>query len=419
MALALRRTAVADARSGQNISFSLENETTLRIGFFTDSYRPYTSGVVRSIDLFTREFKERGHEVFIFGPDYPLKQCPKEERVFRFASIPAPTMPDYSVPIPLSAQLGSTIRRIKLEIIHVHSPFLLGRLGAYAARQYNLPLVFTFHTLYEQYAHYLPLARGAVKLLAQAVGRDFCNRCDLVVAPSRLVESYLGEIGVNTRVAVIPTGTDLVEFSDADKGWLRDNFGVAHDEKALLFVGRLGREKNIIFLLQSFYRVQQVFPRVKLIIVGSGPLEEKLRSLCLDLELEQKVIFTGLLPRRELVHCYAGADLFLFPSVTETQGLVIGEARAAGLPVVAMSASAAAEMVVHGEDGLLAEPSPAEFSAAVVRLLQDRELYHKMRCRARDNAAAFSCAVSAEKMLDSYLELLETRPPSPTRPQPV
>lgn len=391
----------------------------MNIGFFTDSFRPYTSGVVRSIDLFTREFNNRGHEVYIFGPDYPLTQYPKEDKVFRFTSIPAPTMPDFSIPIPLSAQLGPTIRRINLEIIHVHSPFLLGRLGAGAARQYGLPLIFTFHTLYELYAHYLPVAQQAVRLLAQAIGRDFCNRCDLVIAPSRLVESYLREIGVNVKVTVIPTGNDLEEFKDADPSWLQDNYQISPTKKILLFVGRLGKEKNILFLLQSFYRTQQVIPDLQLVIAGGGPLEEQLRRLCLNLGIDRKVTFTGLLPRRLLAHCYASADLFVFPSVTETQGLVIGEAKAAGLPVVAVNASGAAEMVEHGEDGLLTEHSPARFSAGIIRLLRDKNLYEKMRRRARLNAAALSSASSAEKMLDCYTELLESKLSSPSRFKPV
>ena len=111
----------------------------MKIGIFTDSFRPYTSGVVRSIELFSREFNSKGHEVYVFGPDYPLLHYPKEEKVFRFISIPAPTIPDFALPIPISVQLGPTIRRIGLDIIHVHSPFLLGRLGARAARHYNLP----------------------------------------------------------------------------------------------------------------------------------------------------------------------------------------------------------------------------------------------------------------------------------------
>lgn len=391
----------------------------MRIGFFTDSYRPYTSGVVRSLDLFMREYTDRGHEVYIFGPAYPLAQQRKEEHVFRFASIPAPTMPEFAIPIPLSAQLGSTIRRIGLEIVHVHSPFLLGRLGAAAARQYDLPLVFTFHTLYEHYAHYLPVARQAIRLLAQGVARDFCNRCDLVVAPSRPVESYLERIGVKVRVAVIPTGNDLEEFKDADPGWLRENYRIDPDAKVLLFVGRLGKEKNIVFLLHSFKLARQVFPGLELVIVGDGPQKGQLYDLCRSLGVDCRVTFTGLLPRRRLIHCYAGADLFVFPSVTETQGLVIGEAKSAGLPVVAINASGAAAMVAHGEDGLLTEGSPERFADGILRLLHDCSLHEEMKRRARLNAAALSSASSAEKMLDCYAELLEIKHSPPIRHQPV
>lgn len=379
----------------------------MNIGFFTDSFRPYTSGVVRSIDLFTREFNNRGHEVYIFGPDYPLTQYPKEDKVFRFTSIPAPTMPDFSIPIPLSAQLGPTIRRINLEIIHVHSPFLLGRLGAGAARQYGLPLIFTFHTLYELYAHYLPVAQQAVRLLAQAIGRDFCNRCDLVIAPSRLVESYLREIGVNVKVTVIPTGNDLEEFKDADPSWLQDNYQISPTKKILLFVGRLGKEKNILFLLQSFYRTQQVIPDLQLVIAGGGPLEEQLRRLCLNLGIDRKVTFTGLLPRRLLAHCYASADLFVFPSVTETQGLVIGEAKAAGLPVVAIRAFGPAESVVHGEDGFLTDPSIPSFTEAILNLLRDEQLYRRMKEKALANVHLISSGHCAEQMLSLYQSLLD------------
>lgn len=391
----------------------------MNIGFFTDSYRPYTSGVVRSIELFAREFNARGHEVYIFGPDYPLIHYPREDKVFRFASIPAPTMPEFSIPIPFSAQLGTTLRRINLEVIHVHSPFLLGRLGAYAARQYGLPLIFTFHTLYEQYVHYLPVAQQTTKLMVQTIGRDFCNRCDLVIAPSRLVENYLREIGVTVKVAVIPTGIDLEEFEDTDSRWLQTNFQVSPTERILLFVGRLGKEKNIIFLLESFYRVQQEISDLRLVIAGGGPQEEELRRLCIKLGIDGKVIFTGVLPRNQIVHCYAAADLFVFPSVTETQGLVIAEAKAAGLPVVAIRAFGAAEMVRHGEDGFLAEHSQDSFTGSIIRLLQDRSLYEKMHRNALLNAAELSSASSAEKMLAHYEHLLESKPSSPSRYQPV
>ena len=184
------------------------------------------------------------------------------------------------------------------------SPFLLGRLGAYAARQYGLPLIFTFHTLYEQYVHYLPVAQQTTKLMVQTIGRDFCNRCDLVIAPSRLVENYLREIGVTVNVAVIPTGIDLKEFEDTDSRWLQTNFQVSPTERILLFVGRLGKEKNIIFLLESFYRVQQEISDLRLVIVGGGPQEEDLRRLCIKLGIDGKVIFTGVLPRNQICLLY-------------------------------------------------------------------------------------------------------------------
>lgn len=381
----------------------------MKIGVFTDSFRPYTSGVVRSIELFTREFNSRGHEVFIFGPDYPLLHCPREEKVFRFASIPAPTIPDFCLPIPISVQLGPTIRRIGLDIIHVHSPFLLGRLGARAARRYKLPLVFTFHTLYDQYVHYLPVAQQASRKLAQAVGRDFCNRCDLVITPSRLVMNYLRRIGVRVTINTIPTGVELDEFRDTDRLWLQKNYGVRPGERALMFVGRLGKEKNVAFLLKSFQMVQSVVPRLKLVLVGKGPQEGQLREICRQLGIAEKVIFTGVLPRQKIVHCYASADLFVFPSVTETQGLVIGEAKAVGLPVVAIRAFGPAEMVRHGEDGFLTELSLDAFSERIIELLHNRSLYEKMKRKALENASLLSSAYCAERMLESYEELIERK----------
>ena len=385
----------------------------MKVGFFTDSYRPYTSGVVRSIELFSREFNSKGHEVYIFGPDYPLLHCPKEEKVFRFLSIPAPTFPDYALPIPISVQLGPTIRRIGLDIIHVHSPFLLGRLGARAARRYKLPLVFTFHTLYDQYVHYLPLAQNASRRLVQMIGRDFCNRCDLVITPSNLVLNYLRRIGVTTALKTIPTGIDLNEFKDTNPRWLYENYNIDPGARILLFVGRLGKEKNVTFLLKSFQILQEIIPNLHLVLVGKGPLEPQLRQLCSELAIASKVTFTGVLPRHKIVHCYASAYLFVFPSVTETQGLVIGEAKASGLPVVAIRAFGPAEMVRHGEDGILTEPSLTSFTEGILQLLQDDRLYQAMRQKAFENASLLSSSYCASQMLEAYEELIEARKQSP------
>ena len=382
----------------------------MKIGIFTDSFRPYTSGVVRSIELFSREFTVSGHQVYIFGPDYPLTHPPKEEGVFRFVSVPWPTMPDFSLPIPISVQLGPTIKRLGLDIIHVHSPFLMGSLGARAARRYKLPLIFTFHTLYEQYVHYFPFIEKTSKQLVQIIARDFCNRCNMVVAPSQLIVNYLRRIGVEAPIVAIPTGIDLREFNDLDQNWLRDNYGVKrNEEKVLLFVGRLGKEKNVAFLLKSFHYVHGKHPKTRLVLVGKGPQESYLRQLCRQLGIEDKVIFTGILPRQVIVHCYASADLFVFPSVTDTQGLVIGEAQATGLPVVAIRAYGPAEMVSHHEDGLLTDPTLPSFTDAILQLLQDQDLYNRMSKQALANASRISSSYCAERMLEVYQDLLEDK----------
>lgn len=379
----------------------------MKIGIFTDSFRPYTSGVVRSIELFSREFNSRGHEVYIFGPDYPLLQPPKEQGVFRFISLPAPTMPEFSLPIPISVQLGSTIKKIGLDVIHAHSPFLLGRMGARAARRHKLPLVFTFHTLYEQYVHYFPFARKASKTVVQSIARDFCNRANTVVAPSQIVVNYLQRIGVNSPIVNIPTGVDLEEFKEVNPTWLEENYEINPDDKVLLFVGRLGEEKNVTFLIKAFSDIQEAYPDCHLVLVGKGPQENQLRKMCRKLKIEHKVTFTGVLPRQKIVHCYASADLFVFPSVTETQGLVIGEAKATGLPVVAIKAYGPAEMVADGEDGILTEPSQSSFTGATLELLQNQALYEQMSKKASENVSKISAARCAERMLEVYQDLID------------
>jgi 1,2-diacylglycerol 3-alpha-glucosyltransferase len=379
----------------------------MNIGVFTDSFRPYSSGVVRSIELFSREYTKRGHSVYTFCPEYPLTQTPEEDNVFRFISVPWPTMTDFSLPVPISAYLNQTIERLSIDIIHVHSPFLLGSLGARTARRHKLPLIFTFHTLYEQYVHYFPFVENTSKQVVQAIARDFSNRCNVVVAPSLLVADYLRQIGIKTSIVKIPTGIDMDEFKELDRNWLKNNYGVRSEEKVLLFVGRLGKEKNVEFLLESFQDVLRLIPDCRLVLAGKGPIEECLRQICRQQGIEDKVIFTGELSREQIVHCYASSDLFVFPSITDTQGLVIGEAKAAGVPVVAIRAFGPAEMVMHNEDGLLTELSLPAFTEAIIKLLKDEELYARMSKQSLINAPLISSELCAERMLEVYQGLID------------
>ncbi|MDF9408673.1 MAG: Alpha-monoglucosyldiacylglycerol synthase [Pelotomaculum sp. PtaB.Bin013] len=379
----------------------------MKIGIFTDSYLPYTSGVVRSIQTFSEELTSNGHEVFIFAPSY--RDCRKENRVFRFSSIPSPTNRDFTLAMPFSIRLRPTIKKLNLDLIHVHSPFLLGRLGARYARRLGIPLVFTFHTLYDQYVHYVPFAQSLTKDLAQRISRGFCNHCDLVIVPTAAVEKYLHEIGVKASIRVVPTGIKVMNYQSGDRDWLRCRFGLPEGEKVLLFVGRLGQEKNINFLMECFARINREMKNTRLVLVGGGPEEEELKNKAKELGIAGQVTFTGVLPPSDVVNCYAGADIFVFSSVTETQGIVIGEAKAAGLPVVAVAAFGVSEMVDDGIDGFLTELEPLQFIEKITLLLKNDDLYEKMSRNARNNAENLSTANCTAKLINCYSHVIERR----------
>ncbi|HZK24428.1 MAG TPA: glycosyltransferase family 4 protein [Oscillospiraceae bacterium] len=371
----------------------------MRIGMFTDSYKPYTSGVVRSIETTTAKLTELGHEVYIFAPNYP--NCEEEEGVFRFASVPTPTYPDFSIALPFSLNLSATVKRLDLDVIHVHSPFSMGLLGSRCAKRFDIPLVFTYHTMYDQYVHYLPFAQGFSKKVVLKLSCNFCNRCDLVIAPTNIVRQIIAP-NVVTKVKAIPTGIEISEFATLDRQWLREQYQIPHEKKILLHLGRLGKEKNVGFLLQSYRMIRQTQPETVLVIVGDGPDRESLENQVNEMGLSQTVIFTGTMPREQVVNAYAGADLFIFASTTETQGLVLGEAKAAALPSVAVKALGAAEMVKDGIDGFLTTLSLDDFTARVQQLLQDEQLRQAMAARCVEAAEEISSINMAKKLVTAY-----------------
>lgn len=392
--------------SGLNsLNKAREGKQQLKIAVFTDSYRPYTSGVVHSIETFKEELEALGHEIYIFAPNYPNQQGP-EKNVFRFPSVPALTNRDYTLAVPFTWRLKNILRAWQPDIIHVHSPFILGKVGARYARMLHVPLVFTFHTLYEEYVHYFPFARKIAKKVTRLIARNFCNRCNLVITPTATIRKYLKEIGVRAPIKSIPTGIKIDEFSCADPAWLRNRYQIPEQEKILLFVGRLGQEKNIGFLMDAFLKINREFPDTRLVLVGGGPEEKSLKNRAIQEGLSGKIIFTGKIPKEEVAKYYAGADLFVFTSVTETQGLVIAEAKAAGLPVVAVRAFGVSEMVVDGEDGFLTELNQTAFTNQISLLLSNEQLREKFSRQARLNAGALSARSCALSLIESYQKLL-------------
>jgi 1,2-diacylglycerol 3-alpha-glucosyltransferase len=261
------------------------------------------------------------------------------------------------------------------------------------------PLVFTYHTRYEKYAHYVPLPLGLVQAAALRLSAGFAAQADAVLAPSAVIRDELHARGVRTPIAVVPTGVDLERCRPGDRAAARRSLGVAEDEPLVLYVGRLDREKSVDRVLVAFERVASTIPAARLVLVGHGTEAERLRRLAAGLPVARRIRFVGLKPHDSLAECYQAADVFLFASETETQGLVLAEAAACGLPAVAVDAAGCDEVVRDGDTGVLTKGDPTALAEAVIGLLLDPERRRAMGRRARENA---------ERLFDVRLQIDRT-----------
>lgn len=382
----------------------------VRVGMFSDSYLPRISGVVRSVASFVTELRRQGHYAAVFAPGYQGYRDADPD-VVRFPSVRAPTVPDFPLAIPFARRFLHDLRRRRLTVIHTHSPFLMGTAGRYAARRLRLPLVFTHHTMYPEYVHYMPLVseRLSREVVARYTAR-YCNRCTLVIAPSQTVKTWLTSLGVRTRIEVLPTaGLEFERLDRLDPSWVRPRYGIPPDAPLIITVGRLAREKRFDVLLDAFARAARGGP-ARLLVVGGGPQESGLRAAAARLGIGGQVAFAGSLEHDRVLDCYAAADLFAFASPTETQGLVVVEAMAAGLPVVAVAAGGVAEVVADGRTGLLADPDPRALAAAIRRMLDDPGLRSRCAEAGREAAQEYAIGEIVARLVDLYRQAAVERP---------
>ncbi|MCX5725969.1 MAG: glycosyltransferase family 4 protein [Candidatus Saganbacteria bacterium] len=377
----------------------------MKIGVFSESYKPYISGVTISIETLVSELRTLGHEVYIFAPSHP--EAETDPNIYRFPSIRT-HYPGFRLSLPFSRRILKEIPKLDLDIIHTHSPYQTGLLALYFARKLKIPIVYTLHTLFAQYLHYVPLLpKPVLRGILSTYLRGFCNRCDTVIVPTAVVKETLLRDRITSRIEVLPTGVDM-DTVDAFSGeGIRERFNIKKETALLLYVGRLSKEKNLYFLLDAFSIVLKYFPETKLMLVAKGPLEKSLRKYARNLKVSGNVIFTGEVKFPEVFNYYKASDLFVFSSLTETQGLVLTEALASGLPIVAIAAEGAKEMVKNGEDGFLTGPSKEDFAYSIIELIINKPLRESMKKRARERAiAAFSSKAMAVKALDIYSSLL-------------
>ncbi|MDR7522076.1 MAG: glycosyltransferase [Armatimonadota bacterium] len=373
----------------------------MKIGVFVDSYKPIVTGVVHSVDLLRSGLEALGHEVHIFAPA-ARGYRDVEDRVYRFPAINLSRRIPSPLALPVSPRVLALIPRLGLDVIHTQHPFPIGRLGVTLARRLGVPAVYTFHTQYEHYVHYVPLPRGFVRAAARWAVVGQAERCQLVICPAPSVRDLLLSYGIRRPIEILPNPIDLGRFAGADGGAARRRLGIASEERVLLYCGRLAREKNLAFMLQALADVLVRPPGARLLIVGHGTERAALARLAASLALGDRVVFAGEVAYADVAQYYAAADLFVMTSVTEVKPLAVLEAMASGLPVVAVAAHGLNDTVTHGADGLLTDHDPAAFADAVRRLLADDAGRRMMGRRARQTAEQYDVRTIARRLADLY-----------------
>ena len=384
----------------------MQKAATMRILLISDVYFPRVNGVSTSIRTFVREMQAMGHEVWLVAPDYGVL-TEDEHWIIRIPARQIYFDPEDRL-MKQNAVLGKLIelRRYDFDLIHVHTPFAAHYLGLKLSRLLDIPCVETYHTFFEDYLHhYLPLIpERMAQWLARTISRRQCNTVNGVIAPSQPMLDVLQIYGVKTPGAVIPTGLLPNSFERADSASFRARYGIARNRPLALFVGRVAFEKNIDFLLRMTVELRKCQPDVLLVIAGEGPAAESLHALRTELGLQQHVKFIGYLDRNtELNACYSAADVFVFASKSETQGLVLLEAMAQGTPVIALAELGTKSVLVEGQGAVIAKENETSFADSVNSLLSNEEKRRKLGEAGRSYALNhWSAQIQAERMLQFY-----------------
>lgn len=384
----------------------------MKILFISDVYFPRINGVSTSIETFRHELRGLGHTVHLIAPDYPGSSA-DESDIMRVPSRQLPFDPeDRLMKFGWVMEHLEKLRGEKYDIIHIQTPFVAHYLGIKLSRVLNIPCVETYHTFFEEYLHhYIPFVpRAMTGAVARRFSRHQGNSLDGMVVPSRPMMEVLRDYGVTTHAEVIPTGLEPESFVPGNGDDFRRKYGIAQDRPMLLFVGRVAHEKNIGFLLHVVDRVRKDIPEVLLLIAGAGPAREGLEHEADRLGLSGNVMFIGYLDRHtELNSCYHSADIFVFSSRTETQGLVLLEAMAQGVPVVSTAEMGTRDVLREGAGVWIAEEEQEDFSGKVIMMLGHAGVRASLGEAGREYAHGWSAGKQAERMLDFYQSVIGQR----------
>lgn len=377
----------------------------MRIGMMADAYKPHISGITNVIALSKKFLEKAGFEVYVFtfgGGDY----VDDEPNIIRTRGVPLVDTGLY-----FSARHSSEAQKTlqKMDIIHVHHPFTSGQLAIRYCRAQGIPLVFTNHTRYDLYAQaYLPMVPDALgDAFLKAYMPAFCKACDLVIAPSAGLKNVLIGLGVETAIEVIPNGVDVQPFQTVKEPISRESLGFSKEDILLTYMGRIGPEKNLPFLLRSFAGIAKSYEDVGMLVIGDGPERENLEDRVRVMGMQERIKFTGMIPYAELPAYLAAADVFTSASVTEVHPLSVIEALAAGLPVVGIQSPGVGDIVQDGVTGFLApEEDLAVFTAKLSRIITDHETREQMSQNAKEVSSIYSIENTTKIMVDRYQKLV-------------
>ena len=397
----------------------------MRILMISDVYFPRVNGVSSSMMMLRRELQARGHEVTLVVPDYGVGSS-EEKSIMRIPARPVWRDPEDRIMHwpSLMARLPDLQARA-FDLVHIHTPFLAHYAGVKIARLLKVPVVETYHTFFEEYLfHYIPfLPKFLLRYAARAFCRSQCLALDALVVPSAPMQAVLNNYGARVPTRVIPTGLQLEDFSGGDGSRFRKQHGINLARPLLLYVGRLAHEKNIGFLLRTLLHIRQTHGDVLLILAGEGPAQNSLQRYVHKLGLQEHVRFVGYLERSSaLLDCYRAADLFVFSSRTETQGLVLLEAMAVGTPVVGLAVMGTAAVLQQGQGAHIAPDNEAGFAACVSTLLNDASARAELARQGLSYVQNWSATEMSERLLRYYEQILAQAPAArrldllPTRP---
>lgn len=379
----------------------------MNIAIFTNTYLPHVGGVARSVAAFCEEYRRLGHQVLIIAPEFP-NMAADEFGVIRLPAIQNFNGSDFSALLPVFKNLHIALDQFKPDIIHSQHPFLIGMTAIRVARYRNLPIVFTHHTLYEQYTHYVPGDSPALKRFVIELSTHYANLTEHVFAPSESIKSLIQSRGVIKPISVIPTGVTSEHFAVGNGKQFRRKHNIAQDSFVVGHMGRLAEEKNLVFLAKAVVHFLNNSPKSCFLVVGAGEYETHIKKIFEQAGLLHAIFFTGVLLGDELVDALYAMDVFAFTSKSETQGMVLTEAMAASLPVVALDANGVREVVLDKINGrLLFKDSIKEFADALLEIkCLSKEKTQQLKKNARNTAEQFSIQVSAKKSITCYQHIL-------------